>query len=228
MRDARAMIIAPLHIDEQVLGALSLSSSHPAAFSETNLRLLVSFAATTTAALQNAILHAEVKRLAVLDPLTGLYNRRAFFDLGQREVERFLRFNHPLSAVMIDLDNFKEVNDTFGHAAGDQILRSLAGRVRETIRETDVFGRYGGDEFILLLPDTDLEAAMHIAGRIHASFTDNPWVTDHGVVPVAASLGVARAGKQHRLLENLLADADQALYRAKMAGRSRVEIFSSD
>ena len=224
--DIRSVIIAPLHVGEQMLGALSLSATTPGAFTESNLRLLVSFAATTTAALQNAILHAEVKQLAVLDPLTGLYNRRAFFDLGQRELERFLRFNHPLTALMIDMDNFKGINDNYGHAAGDQILRILAERVRQSIRETDVFGRYGGDEFALLLPDSDLFAAGQIADRIRSAINEIPWVTDRGEVPVAASLGIARAQKRHHRLEDLLADADQALYTAKASGRNRVEIFS--
>lgn len=226
-QEIRSMIIAPLHVGDQMLGALSLSAINPGAFTESNLRLLVSFAATTTAALQNAILHAEVKQLAVLDPLTGLYNRRAFFDLGQRELERFLRFNHPLTAVMIDMDNFKEINDTYGHAAGDQILRILGERVQQSIRETDVFGRYGGDEFALLLPDSDLFAAGQIGDRIRAAINEIPWVTDRGEVPVAASMGIARAEKRHRRLEDLLSDADKALYGAKANGRNRVEIFQA-
>ena len=99
-------------------------------------------------------------------------------------MERFLRFNHPLSAVMIDLDNFKAVNDTYGHAVGDQMLRMLAERCRAIIRETDIFGRYGGDEFALLLPDTDLQTAEHIAIRIRELLTNTPWMTEHGPVHV--------------------------------------------
>ncbi|RPJ36422.1 MAG: diguanylate cyclase, partial [Chloroflexi bacterium] len=225
MGDVRSIILAPLYVGEQVLGTLSLSANEPNAFSESNLRLLASFAATTTAALQNAILHAEIKQLAVTDPLTGQLNRRAFFDLGQRELERFLRFNHPLSAVMIDLDRFKDINDTFGHAAGDQILRMLAERCRGTIRETDIFGRYGGDEFALLLPDTDIFVAESIARRIRDAVANMPWLTEQGMVPVAASLGVAPAVKRHKSLEDLLADADRALYQAKAGGRNRVEVL---
>jgi diguanylate cyclase (GGDEF)-like protein len=220
----RSIILAPLYYGERVLGTLSLSAERPNSFTESNLRLLASFAATTTAALQNAILHAEIKHLAVTDPLTGQYNRRAFFDLGQREMERFLRFNHPLSAVMIDLDNFKQINDTYGHNVGDQLLRVLTERCRSKIRDTDIFGRYGGDEFALLLPDTDLTTAEHIAVRIRDSLIGTPCMTEQGPVPISASLGVTRASKRHRVLEDLLADADKALYDAKEKGRNRVEV----
>lgn len=225
MFQVRSIILAPLYYGEQVLGTLSLSAGEPNAFSESNLRLLASFAATTTAALQNAILHSEIKQLAVTDPLTGQNNRRAFFDLGQREMERFHRYNHPLSAVMIDMDNFKQVNDTYGHTVGDYILRAMAERCRSIIRETDIFGRYGGDEFALLLPDTDLKTAAHIAVRICESLTGDPWITAQGPVQVSASLGVAQATQEHHVLEDLLAAADKALYEAKERGRNRVEVF---
>ena len=225
---ARSIILAPLYYGEQVLGTLSLSAERANAFTESNLRLLASFAATTTAALQNAILHAEIKQLAVTDPLTGNYNRRAFFDLGQRELERFHRFGHPLTAIMIDLDNFKIVNDTYGHVVGDQILRTLAERCKSNIRDTDIFGRYGGDEFALLLPDTDLVAAQSLANRIHESVASTPWLMDDGPLPVSISMGVACSNKNHRILEDLLADADQALYRAKVHGRDRIEIQDQD
>ncbi len=225
MRGVRSMIIAPLTYGESVLGTLSLSAGQPDAFTEANLRLLVTFAATTTAALQNALLHAEIKQLAISDPLTGPYNRRAFFDLGRREVERYQRFNHPLAAIMIDLDNLKQINDTYGHNVGDDVLRNLAERCRGKIRETDIFGRYGGDEFTLLLPDTDLAAAVQIAERIREAIGGVPWVSAQGLVAVSVSIGVAAAKKRHRTLEELLVDADRALYRAKANGRNRVEAF---
>jgi diguanylate cyclase (GGDEF)-like protein len=228
MKDARSIILAPLYYAEHVLGTLSLSALPPNAFTESNLRLLASFAATTTAALQNAILHAEIKHLAVTDPLTGEYNRRAFFDIGMRELDRYLRFNHPLTAVMVDLDNFKQINDTYGHVVGDQIIRNLAVRCKASIRDTDIFGRYGGDEFALLLPDTELPTAQVIAQRFRETVERGPWTSDLGDVPVSISMGIAQARKHHRVLEDLLADADTALYLAKSRGRNRVEIMESE
>lgn len=224
MQGARSIIIAPLLYGGNVLGALSLTAGQPGVFSGADLRLLASFAATTTAALQNALLHAEIKQLAVTDPLTGQLNRRAFFDLGQRELDRFLRYGHQLSAVMIDLDNFKQINDTYGHKVGDAILIRLAGLVRASIRETDIFGRYGGDEFSLILPDTPLRTAVQIARRICEIVSDTPFPSDQGSVSVSISVGVAQAEKQHRTPDDLLAAADRALYRAKALGRNRVEV----
>ena len=221
---ARSIMFAPLRFGDDVLGTLSLSAEKPNAFNESNMRLLTSFAATTTAALQNAILHTEIKHLAVTDPLTGEYNRRAFFELGQRELDRYHRFNHPLSAVMMDLDNFKRLNDTYGHVAGDQILRDLAERCRTSIRDTDLFGRYGGDEFALLLPDTDLVGAEHIANRIREAVLQQLWTVEGQPVPVSISLGVSAARHSHRVLEEVLAEADQALYLAKTGGRNRIVV----
>lgn len=225
MIEVRSLIIAPLKWGDRVLGALSLSSSHPGAFDTSNLRLLDSFAATTTAAIQNALLHAEVKELAVRDPLTGQLNRRAFFDLGQREMERFQRFNTPLAAIMIDMDNFKRVNDTYGHGAGDQVLKILAQRCADNIRDTDLFGRYGGDEFSILLPNTELETATLIAHRILRVITTEPLMTDQGPVSITLSLGVAMAEPQHQELAHLLEEADRALYQAKNKGKNRVEVI---
>jgi diguanylate cyclase (GGDEF)-like protein len=220
----RSAVVAPLILSEKVLGALSLSSSSPSAFSDADLRLLISLAATTTAAIQNALLHSEVQRLAITDALTGLYNRRGFYDLGQREIERFQRFGRTLSAIMLDIDHFKEVNDTYGHSAGDQVLATLARRCRTNIRHVDILCRYGGEEFAILLPETDLFTASEIAERIRRSIDDEPFQTDQHLVRVTISLGVTRAIPETSDLQALLERADTALYRAKANGRNRVEL----
>ena len=116
----RSVIVAPLVLENHAIGALSLKSSSKAAFTESDLHLVISFAATATAAIRNAQLHAEVQKQAITDGLTGTYNRRGFYDLGLREVERANRFGRTLAAIMLDIDHFKDVNDQFGHAAGDR------------------------------------------------------------------------------------------------------------
>lgn len=218
----RSAIAAPLIVGDKVLGALALSATRPAAFSDADLHLLVSFAATTTAAIQNATLHSELQRLALTDALTELYNRRAFFEVGQREFERFRRSARPLSAIMVDIDNFKEINDGFGHTVGDQVLRILADRCNSNIRQTDLLGRYGGDEYGLLLPETELDTAREVAERIRKSIISTPFLTEQGLVEVTVSLGITSATPEIPSFAALIARADVALYTAKQSGKNRI------
>ncbi len=220
----RSAVVAPLIVENKILGVLSLSSSLPSAFGEADLRLLVSLSATTSAAIQNALLHSEVQRLAITDSLTGLYNRRGFFDLGQREIDRFQRFSRALSAIMLDIDFFKGINDTHGHSAGDQVLVTLARRCRTNIRHVDILSRYGGEEFVILLPETDLFTATEIAERIRRSVAEEPFQLGREAVRVTISLGVTRALPDTPDLQALLERADAALYRAKQNGRNRIEV----
>lgn len=221
-------VIAPLVLGEKVLGVLSLSASRRDVFNESDLRLLESFAATTTAALHNAMLHAEVQKLAITDALTDVYNRRGLYEVGRREVERARRFGRPLSAILVDVDHLKEINDTYGHPIGDQVLRIVADRFRSSIREVDILGRHGGDEFVILLPETDLFTACSIAERIRQQVSEPiliPGVTSsEQPIRTTVSLGVANAVNETHDLESLLQRADTAAYLAKSNGRNRVEV----
>jgi diguanylate cyclase (GGDEF)-like protein len=223
--DIRSAILAPLVLDQEVLGALSLSATLPSIFSEADLRLLSSFAATATAAIHNAILYSETQSLATTDPLTGELNRRALFEMGQREIERFQRFGRPLSWVMFDIDRFKQINDTYGHAAGDQVLVTIVERCCRVIRHIDIVGRYGGDEFVILLPETDYQIAGEIADRVRTSISDTPVETDAGAISVSVSMGVTVASQDTADLGLLLNKADQALYRSKRAGRNTITVL---
>jgi len=220
--EIRSAIVAPLILNHQVLGALSLESSHPSAFAEADLDLLASFAATASAAIRNAQLHATVQKLAITDSLTGLYNRRGFFELGAREIERALRFERPLTAIMLDVDHFKVVNDTYGHSTGDQVLNNVATLCSSNIRKVDILGRYGGDEFSLLLPETDTFTANSVAERLRTIVAESGVTVDDSLVKVTISLGVTRATSEIENLEALLQRADKALYIAKQGGRNRV------
>ena len=220
----RSIIIAPLILDDQALGALILSASSRSAFNQDDLRLLESFAATISAAINNSMLHSRMQRLAITDSVTNLYNRRGFYELGRREIERARRFGHSLSVIMMDLDQLKSVNDTYGHVVGDQVLRTLADRLSQHVRDFDILCRYGGDEFALLLPETDLFMAASVAERLRASIADEQINTDGGPVAVTISLGVTKATQDTANLEELLKNADRALYNAKQSGRNRLEI----
>jgi diguanylate cyclase (GGDEF)-like protein len=219
-------IVSPLMLGQDTLGAISLVSYRRYAFTQTDLRLLTSFADTATTAIQNAQLHAEVQRQAITDTLTGLYNRRGFFELGYREVERARRFKRPLSAMMIDLDMFKQVNDTYGHLIGDKVLMRTAHHCQQELRQIDLLGRYGGDELIALLPETSLDYARQVAERLRHSIAQTILVATPESVKVTFSVGVATLHREDEL-ESLIERADRALYTAKQSGRNRVFAINS-
>ena len=171
-------------------------------------------------ALRNAL--EEVERLAITDSLTGLYNHRHLFELAGREFQRARRYQLPLSVMMVDIDEFKRVNDTYGHAMGDQILQGVAECCRKELREVDVIGRYGGDEFVAILPETVLSAACQVGERLRKSIAEKTLNTKAGRITVTVSLGIAVLDDQHLSPESLLDRADQALYVAKQNGRNRV------
>jgi diguanylate cyclase (GGDEF)-like protein len=222
---AHSALMAPLVLDQEILGALSLTAPLPSVFLEADLNLLTSFAATATAAIYNAILYSETQDLATTDPLTGQLNRRTFFELAQREIERFQRFGHPLAWIMFDIDLFKQVNDSYGHSIGDQVLIAIVERCSRVIRHVDIFARYGGDEFVILLTETNQQMAMEIAERIRVSISGSPILTDVGPIYVSISIGITQATPDTIDLGLLLNKADQALYRSKRAGRNTITVL---
>jgi diguanylate cyclase (GGDEF)-like protein len=176
-------------------------------------------------AIANARLFTQLQLQSITDSLTGLFNRRHLFSLAEREFLRAQRYGRPLSAVMLDIDHFKRVNDTYGHAAGDQVLAEVAQRLRTSARHTDLIGRYGGEEFVLLLPETELPGAELLAERLRRAIAGAPMATSGGPLSISASLGVAATQPNVRDAAALIDQADQALYAAKQAGRNRVLTF---
>ena len=174
---------------------------------------------------------AREQELARIDVLTGIKNRRYLFELAEREFNIAIRYLQPLSVLMFDVDDFKLINDGFGHALGDQVLRLLAQVVCARLRSADVIGRYGGDEFIILLPQTNVQEARSLAERIHASIASMRMETDKGVITLSISLGIAQTilhAVEPDTVENLMLRADQALYAAKQSGRNRIVIFNEE
>jgi diguanylate cyclase (GGDEF)-like protein len=167
-------------------------------------------------------LNAEVRRLAIVDELTQVYNRRGFFEMGNREVERAKRFGKPLSAIMFDIDHFRSFNNTYGHAIGDRVLTEVAARCSRQLRKVDIFGRYGGEEFVVLLPETKIADAAVAAEHLRHHTAYEPVSTEQGLLTVTISLGIAVLKNNTTGLEELLERADQALYKAKTSGRNRV------
>jgi diguanylate cyclase (GGDEF)-like protein len=182
------------------------------------------FASQVAAALQKANLLTEVSRLAETDELTGLYNRRRFFELAEKAFALAGRAQHPLAALIVDLDHFKAFNDTYGHVVGDQVLRETARRMQGALRETDIIGRYGGEEFSILLPDTSTKSAVYVAERLISQVSEVSMDTDAGKLTINISVGVTGMGKETPTLNSLIVRADQAMYQAKRAGRNTVAV----
>ena len=171
-----------------------------------------------------SLAHAREQELARTDELTGMNNRRAFLELADHTLQQAERYDRPLSLILFDLDGFKAVNDSHGHATGDQVLRTVADVVRNTIRTSDVAGRLGGEEFAILLPETEAQAALVIAERLRSGFAQTPARVARGPLRFTASFGVAERDGNNGPMDELLARADAALYQAKRRGRDRVEI----
>jgi len=180
------------------------------------------FASQIAVAFENARLIEKIQQIAITDDLTGLYNRRGLFEIGRLEIERTRRYNLPLSAIVMDIDHFKRVNDQYSHAIGDQVLRSFAKCVRENTRELDIVGRIGGEEFVILLPGSDHISANKTASRLQDLIANNSTKTSLGVIKITVSQGVAVMNESTYDLNDLVQAADRALYRAKETGRNKV------
>ncbi|SNY66419.1 diguanylate cyclase [Paractinoplanes atraurantiacus] len=192
-----------------------------AGFDDSAVQLASALATQGMTAYDNAWLFSRVQELATTDELTGQHNRRHFYALAGTLVDAASRAGHPLAAAMIDIDKFKSVNDTYGHGVGDEVIRTVAARVRESIRVSDVLGRYGGEEFAVVLPDhTD---APGLAERMRRAVADTPVPTAAGPLSVTISVGLTQHAADESL-DQLLARADHALYRAKDTGRNRVVV----
>ena len=191
------------------------------AFSEDDLTVLRSLAAQAALAMENVDLHVQVSRQAVTDELTGLSNHRRFQELLDLEMEQVRRYHYPVGLIMVDIDNFKSVNDTYGHQQGDIVLRRVARVLADTSREVDYPARYGGEELALILPHTDMPGSYAIAERIRTAIESMrvSRIDQDGVLRVTASLGVAASTDGSK--EDLIAEADGALYEAKRQGKNR-------
>jgi diguanylate cyclase (GGDEF)-like protein len=207
----------------RVSGAVSVAR-RGAPFTEPERELFHYLAGQASVSLENVGLHEAVVRQAVTDDLTGLANRRAFDETVTTEVERSRRFDQPVALVMVDIDDFKLVNDRYGHLLGDEVLKRVADVLRASGREIDVPARYGGEELAMVLPGTDLQGAYNLAERIRRGIADlRIPVPGGGFLQVTASLGAAvRPGSADDVVE-LVRAADQALYDAKRSGKNRTE-----
>jgi diguanylate cyclase (GGDEF)-like protein len=236
-----AAAVIPILVGEQCIGVLCVTRTRPNyKFTEEDLLAATRLADVAALALENSRMYREIEELAMTDELTGVHSRRSLMDLGEREVERARRYQRPLSALMLDMDHFKNLNDKWGHLVGDVVLRGVAQQCAELIRRTDllghyrrqnaeagnIIGRFGGEEFVIFMPETALEHALIVAERIRTcieglSFAV-PYEKGEALIQVTISLGVVSLNPAANTLLELLSRADQALYMAKQTGRNRI------
>lgn len=251
-----SLICVPVVFAEKMLGVVNISHSRSNAFSDTHERLLTVFASflgqilsnwryyhqmeneiqLRTRELESALAEAEeLKRryqdLSIIDELTGIHNRRFFFPEAQAALASAVRYRHPFSIMMVDLDHFKQINDLYGHSMGDKVLQVTAALLKGQTREGDITARFGGEEFIMALPNTDLEGAKLLADRILNSLRSLAFNATDKPVRVTTSIGLTsltglESPDRPDLLESLLRQADQALYHGKAHGRDQSRAYA--
>ncbi|HEY2031809.1 MAG TPA: sensor domain-containing diguanylate cyclase [Myxococcales bacterium] len=221
-----SILAVPLSFKGRMLGVIELVNGEgDTPFTAEDLKILCTVGEFAAIAIENARNFHKVQELTVLDDHTGLFNSRHMKRQLENEVVRATRFGHPVSLIFFDLDHFKRVNDTLGHPAGSQVLHEVGALLLRTLRSTDVPVRYGGDEFVILMPETSKDQAVLAAKRICSEIGSEPFLRgdQRGPVHLTASIGIAAFPDDARDPENLLRKADEAMYRVKAAGRAGVQ-----
>ncbi len=211
-----------LMANDKPIGMLAITNSFPNAFSGEDQRVFSIIARHSSIAINNTLLHKKLKELSITDGLTGLYVYRYFNDALDREIIRSARYQQPLSLVMLDIDGFKKVNDSYGHLQGDEVLREIAQILKKICREVDVVARYGGEEFAVILPETEMEGAFILADRIRMVIKNYAFGTKENLINLTASIGVASYPDIALTKLDLIKQVDKALYRAKAEGKNKV------
>ncbi len=224
--NSRSLMIVPLTSHSTAMGVLVAESNDESKFHERDIQMLSIVARSAALALENAALHRRTEELTINDELTETFNYRYFVQKLQEEKRRAARYNLPLSLIMVDIDWFKKLNDSYGHEIGNLVLKGLSDIIKRCIRDVDVFCRYGGEEFVVILPQTPQVEATQIAERIRQQIEKAVIDTGkRGKIKVTVSVGATSYPENGKSQDDLLAVADQALYRAKGGGRNLVCII---
>lgn len=219
--NVRSVFILPLFYEKDLLGILVLLSEKVNAFNPYQIGLLEVLGNQASTSMANARFHAEIERLAITDGLTGLFNHRHFQEKLSQEVSRLERLSDPISLLIIDIDHFKKVNDTYGHPAGDAVLKDVAQIIKKTIRNIDIPARYGGEEFGIILLGTGVRGAVKMAERLRKAVMNAPFSAEKKTFHVTVSIGISTYSEDVKGKEDFVERADRALYQAKNNGRNQ-------
>jgi diguanylate cyclase (GGDEF)-like protein len=219
----RSLLCVPLKVRETVVGVVTVTRGGETPFSAEDQEILSFLANAVVLDVENARLY----RLSVTDPLTKAHNRQYLRERLPDEIDRARRFKQVLTVLLFDVDHFKRVNDTYGHAVGDEVLRGVAQLARDAIRDIDTLARYGGEEFVVVLPNTDARGGRLIAERLRTQIERATLTCGPHAIRVTASFGIASLADDVADDAEILRRADEALYQAKRAGRNRVEVFGA-
>jgi len=220
----RSLLCYPLQHRGEKVGALELLNKRNGGFGDEDILFLASLASPLSVALEAIRIFDSTERLTITDELTTLYNYRYLVQYLSTEVRRCLRYKKKVSLLFLDVDGFKKINDTYGHLVGSRALAEIGQVLRSMVRETDVVGRYGGDEFVIVLPETPLNGALVIAERIRKKIEDYEFAAQEQGVRLTVSLGVANLPKHTLTAEGLIKKADAAMYRAKGLSKNTIRV----
>ena len=219
-------IVVPIKGAEGVIGCISAFQNEINAFDEDSLKIMEALSEQSSIAIMNAKRYFEISKRSITDPLTKTYNRRFFDQILHDSIAKSSIEKTPVSLIMLDVDRFKQINDTYGHMVGDAVLREIASRIKSCVRNNDIVARYGGEEFSVILPNLTAEQACVIAERIRYEVSSKPIKTDAGDINITVSAGVADFPNKAESAEKLISHADRALYAGcKTIGRDRVAVY---
>jgi len=218
----RSNLSAPIIVQNKVVGFINLDSHQPGFFTQVHADRLTSFAYQAAIAIENARMYEQMQLWAITDELTGIYNRRGIIEVGEKEFNRATRFKHPFCVLWIDFDHYKKINDEYGHEMGDNVLKAMVAVCRKKLRDIDSFGRMGGDEFIILLPETDLKGGVFVAERLRHLVEKARVTSGKHKISLTASFGVTALSGKNDGFSKMLSASDNAMYAAKKSGRNGV------
>ncbi len=211
----------PLIYEKEIIGLLVIISEKIEAFNSNQLEILSVLGNQASISMANARFHSEIQKIAITDGLTGLFNHRHFQERLLQEFRRLERFTEPMSLLLIDIDYFKKINDTYGHPVGDSVLKGVAGIIGKTIRNIDIAARYGGEEFAVILIGTDINGAKNMAERLRKAVSDVKFKAEGNIFHITISTGISAWNKELKSTIEFIDRADKALYHAKNSGRNR-------